>query len=129
MCALENAGFRTSGMHKEPLALKTDAPDAAVWDILRCWVRDNPQPPPVRSAGRAILARGPQIVTNATFVMAQTGVHGSKRRGNGGFLHTRNPQQGWGPLARGSVMAVAADAPGKIESKDEEERRENSISR
>lgn len=121
MCALENAGFRTSGMHKEPLALKTDAPDAAVWDILRCWVRDNPQPPPVRSAGRAILARGPQMISNATFVMAQTGADGSKRQGNGGFLHTRNPQQGWGPLARGSVMAVVADAPGKIANKDKEE--------
>lgn len=65
--ALEAAGYRTSGMHNERLALKTDAPDAAVWDVLRCWIRDNPQPPPVRPSGASILARAPHFITNAMF--------------------------------------------------------------
>ena len=97
-------------MHKEPLALKTDAPDAAVWDVLRCWVRDNPQPPPARSAGRAILARGPKLINDANFVTGRAGVDGKKIIAKGGFLHTCNPEAGWGPLPRGSVTAATASA-------------------
>lgn len=39
--ALVNAGFRVSGSHACPLAVKTDAPPHVVWDILRCWVKKN----------------------------------------------------------------------------------------
>lgn len=110
MGALEAAGYRTSGMHKEPLALKTDAPDAAVWDVLRCWARDHPQPPPVRAAGLAILSRGPQLIDGADFETGQEGVEGrtggaAKGKG-GGFLHTHNPEQDWGPLARQSMVTT-----------------------
>ena len=40
--ALVNAGYRVSGYHKEPQAIKTDAPNSVVWDILRAWCKDNP---------------------------------------------------------------------------------------
>lgn len=40
--ALINAGYRVSGYHKEPQAIKTDAPNEVVWDILREWCKDNP---------------------------------------------------------------------------------------
>lgn len=40
--ALLNAGYRVSGYHKEPQAVKTDAPNHVVWDILRVWCKDNP---------------------------------------------------------------------------------------
>ncbi len=39
--ALVNAGYRVSGSHACPLAVKTDAPPHVVWDILRCWVKKN----------------------------------------------------------------------------------------
>ena len=39
--AVLNAGFRVSGSHACPLALKTDAPPAVVWDIMRCWVAEH----------------------------------------------------------------------------------------
>lgn len=109
MGALEAAGYRTSGMHKEPMALKTDAPDAAVWDILRCWARDHPQPPPVRAAGLAILGRGTQLIDDADFEAGQEGVEvstGGAARGRARFLHAHNPEQDWGPLARRSVMST-----------------------
>lgn len=35
--AIRNLGFRVSGYHKEPQAIKTDAPDRVVWDIIRAW--------------------------------------------------------------------------------------------
>lgn len=113
MGALEAAGYRTSGMHKEPLALKTDAPDAAVWDVLRCWARDNPQPPPVRSAGLAILDRGTQLIDGVDFEAAPAeGAEGRRagggtaRGGRGRFLHAHNPEQDWGPLGRRSVTTA-----------------------
>lgn len=119
MRALEAAGYRVSGMHKEPLAIKTDAPDAAVWDVLRCWARDNPQPAPVRAAGVAILKRGTQLIANAGFEAVQPGSEvragGALARGGGGFLHAHNPEQDWGPLARRSVMAKVEDEPKDVE--------------
>lgn len=108
MGALEAEGYRTSGMHKEPLAIKTDAPDSAVWDVLRCWARDHPQPAPVRAAGLAILGRGTQLIAAADFEAGRAGVEGrtgGAAQGKGGFLHAHNPEQDWGPLARRSVMA------------------------
>lgn len=113
MGALEAAGYRTSGMHKEPLALKTDAPDAAVWDVLRCWVRDNPQPQPGRAAGVAILARGPQFIANADFSVGKVGPEdkdGEVGRGTGYFLHAHNPEGCWGPRARRSARTSVENA-------------------
>ncbi len=40
--ALINAGYRVSGYHKEPQAIKTDAPNHVVWDILREWCKEHP---------------------------------------------------------------------------------------
>lgn len=40
--AIVNAGYRVSGQHKEPQAVKTDAPNRVIWDIMRSWIRDNP---------------------------------------------------------------------------------------
>lgn len=119
MGALEAAGYRTSGMHKEPLAVKTNAPDASVWDVLRCWARDNPQPPPVREAGVAILSRGIQSIGDADFDAGHADPEGGRRegvaRGGRGFLHAHNPEQDWGPLARNSVMASVNDGQDGVE--------------
>lgn len=40
--ALANAGYRCSAYHKEPTAVKTDAPNHVVWDIIRAWCKDHP---------------------------------------------------------------------------------------
>jgi tRNA (guanine26-N2/guanine27-N2)-dimethyltransferase len=37
--ALLNAGFRCSGSHCNPKALKTNAPVQFIWDVCRAWVR------------------------------------------------------------------------------------------
>jgi hypothetical protein len=51
-----------SGSHANPLAVKTDAPPAIVWDIVRCWVRQHPvrDPDPASYAGR-LLAKEPKL--------------------------------------------------------------------
>lgn len=40
--ALINAGYRVSQFHREPLAVKTDAPDNIVWDVVRYFATKNP---------------------------------------------------------------------------------------
>ena len=40
--ALVNAGYRVSAYHKEPHAVKTDAPNHVVWDIVRAWCKEHP---------------------------------------------------------------------------------------
>lgn len=40
--AIVNAGYRISSYHKEPQAVKTDAPNYVVWDIIRAWCKENP---------------------------------------------------------------------------------------
>jgi len=41
-CALTNAGYRVSIYHKEPDAIKTDAPNEVLWDVLRAWCKEHP---------------------------------------------------------------------------------------
>lgn len=40
--ALVNAGYRVSAYHKDPHAIKTDAPNHVVWDIVRAWCNEHP---------------------------------------------------------------------------------------
>eukprot|EP00581_Thalassiosira_minuscula_P011742 CAMPEP_0183718872 /NCGR_PEP_ID=MMETSP0737-20130205/12014_1 /TAXON_ID=385413 /ORGANISM="Thalassiosira miniscula, Strain CCMP1093" /LENGTH=723 /DNA_ID=CAMNT_0025948515 /DNA_START=131 /DNA_END=2302 /DNA_ORIENTATION=- len=40
--ALINAGYRVSAYHKEPNAIKTNAPNSVVWDIVRAWCKEHP---------------------------------------------------------------------------------------
>ena len=40
--ALVNAGYRVSAYHKEPQAIKTNAPNHVVWDVVRAWCKDHP---------------------------------------------------------------------------------------
>lgn len=40
--ALESLGYRVSRSHTEPNAIKTDAPNKVVWDILRGWNKVSP---------------------------------------------------------------------------------------
>lgn len=48
-----SAGYRASGSHANPLAVKTDAPFNVIWDILRCWVQEHPvKPQPEDSYGK-----------------------------------------------------------------------------
>eukprot|EP01050_Picozoa_sp_SAG11_P009834 SAG11_NODE_954_length_6397_cov_11.146237_2_plen_131_part_00 len=37
--AILNGGYRISQSHTNPLAIKTDAPQQFVWDVMKCWVQ------------------------------------------------------------------------------------------
>jgi tRNA (guanine26-N2/guanine27-N2)-dimethyltransferase len=94
--AIINAGFRVSGSHANPLALKTDAPPKVVWDIIRCWVKLHPiKPPEPNSYPAAILSK--EVETEADFKKAAGAVPESVKAGVKRFV--QNPAF-WGPKAR-----------------------------
>jgi tRNA (guanine26-N2/guanine27-N2)-dimethyltransferase len=94
--ALINAGFRVSGSHANPLALKTDAPPEVVWDILRCWIQQHPvKTPEPGSYAAAIL--GKEVKTQADFKRAAGAVPASVKQGVARFV--QNPAF-WGPKVR-----------------------------
>ena len=100
--AIINAGYRVSGTHSNPLGVKTDAPAEALWDILRCWVKDHPakaQPQP--TPGEAILAKEPKLIANWTRVPSAQ----SKSQREGTPRFPQNPEENWGPKRRAGTTA------------------------
>ncbi|KAF6262188.1 N2,N2-dimethylguanosine tRNA methyltransferase-domain-containing protein [Scenedesmus sp. NREL 46B-D3] len=94
--AIINAGFRVSGSHANPLALKTDAPPKVVWDIVRCWVKMHPIKPPQPGTYPAVIL-SKEVETEADFRKAAGAVPESVKAGVKRFV--QNPAF-WGPKAR-----------------------------
>ncbi|NXM41970.1 TRM1 dimethyltransferase, partial [Gymnorhina tibicen] len=97
--ALLHAGFRVSLSHACRNAVKTDAPPAALWDIMRCWAKLHP----VKrerlldsSPAARILAVEPTL--QASFELHEDANPSSRRRGLKRF--PENPEAFWGPKAR-----------------------------
>jgi len=104
--ALINAGYRVSSTHASPLGLKTDAPMRAVWDVLRCWVREHPvKARETETPGSRILAKAPALEAN--FSRARGAF--SKAQEEHVKRYTTNPEANWGPKMRHG--RVAPDAP------------------
>lgn len=108
--ALVNAGYRVSGYHKEPQAVKTDAPSTVVWDVLRAWAKKDPpkKTPPENSAAAQILAVEPTLEVDFT-IPAEL-----KKSKNGVARFPMNPQANWGPKPKAS--GVKRKAPEDEES-------------
>lgn len=94
--AIINAGFRVSGSHACPLALKTDAPPKVVWDIIRSWVKLHPIKAPEPGSYPANILSKP-VETEADFRKAAGAIPESVKAGVKRFV--QNPAF-WGPKAR-----------------------------
>ena len=95
--ALVNAGFRVSGYHKEPQAIKTDAPNRIVWDVMRSWYKKNPpkKQPKEGSAAAKIIAVEPSIEVDFT-------IPASILKNSNISRFPLNPERNWGPKAKAS---------------------------
>jgi len=60
--ALVNAGYKASAYHKDPNAVKTDAPDRVVWDVVRAWCKEHP---PAERKGSKRHQKGEEKGSNA----------------------------------------------------------------
>ena len=103
--AIINAGYKVSGYHKEPSAIKTDAPGHVVWDIMRDWVEKNAlkKTPAEGSTAAKILATErtlkevdwsiPESLRKAGTMM--TTKNGKSKKKISRF--PLNPEKHWGP--------------------------------
>ena len=100
--ALLNAGYQVSGYHKEPQAIKTNAPSHVVWDVIRTWCRQNPPKRAPTGGAEKILSVEPS--TKIQFTSS------SLRRPNRGIVRfPENPQPHWGPKPKASGQKRKAE--------------------
>ena len=103
--ALQHAGYRSSQSHRDPDAIKTDAPPRVLWDVFRCWVKKHPiaakRLEDKDSAAAKILAVEPILEANFSTTAALRQKQTKARR------WAPNPEDYWGPkaAARGKKKA------------------------
>ena len=112
--ALMRQGYRVSRSHTDPSAIKTDAPNRALWDVLRCHVQTQPK----RTKGlsdtspaHAILAIAPLV--QADFTPTKEAIKLlEKKDGDGNKLgrFMPNPDE-WGPGSKSTSHAKAFSQP------------------
>ncbi|XP_074023361.1 tRNA (guanine(26)-N(2))-dimethyltransferase [Numenius arquata] len=97
--ALLHAGYRVSLSHACKNAVKTDAPPAVLWDIMRCWAKIHPvkrERLAETSPASRILAVEPTL--QASFALRDDANPSSRKRGLKRF--PENPEAFWGPKAK-----------------------------
>ncbi|NP_001121226.1 tRNA methyltransferase 1 L homeolog [Xenopus laevis] len=118
--ALLHAGHRVSLSHACKNALKTDAPPSVIWDIMRCWEKQNPVKRERLSEtcpAFHILSKEPRIEAN--FDIRQDANPKSRKLGLKRFQE--NPEANWGPKARakagGGLSTALEDKRKKYQNK------------
>uniref|UniRef100_A0A8C6KJ49 tRNA (guanine(26)-N(2))-dimethyltransferase n=1 Tax=Nothobranchius furzeri TaxID=105023 RepID=A0A8C6KJ49_NOTFU len=118
--ALLHAGHRVSLSHACKNAIKTDAPPAAIWDIMRCWEKENPvkrEKLSQTSPAFRILSTEPRL--EACFTVREDANPQSRKRHLTRFQE--NPQAFWGPKARakagGGITTHLQDKRKKCQNK------------
>ena len=107
--ALINAGYRVSNFHKEPVAIKTDAPNGVLWDIMRAFVRKSPidgvSKKKTLSPSSVIILKktnnNPDLVVDFTIPACLTETKKKALR------FPPNPEANWGPKRRAGRPPVA----------------------
>ncbi|XP_013418215.1 tRNA (guanine(26)-N(2))-dimethyltransferase [Lingula anatina] len=94
--AILHAGYDVTFSHTCQGSLKTKAPSQVIWDIMRCWAKQNPPKDgklTKGSAGKAILNKAPQLVANFELHPKAN----PKSRKEGLVRFQQNPEPNWGP--------------------------------
>jgi tRNA (guanine26-N2/guanine27-N2)-dimethyltransferase len=99
--ALMNAGYRVSNFHKDPIAIKTDAPNAVLWDIMRAFVKKSPSDgvskkkklPP---SSKVILEKDNNTDLVIDFTIPASLLEDKKKA----LRFPPNPEANWGPKRR-----------------------------
>jgi tRNA (guanine26-N2/guanine27-N2)-dimethyltransferase len=106
--ALINAGYRVSGYHKDPQAIKTNAPTTIVWDVLRAWAKKRPPHKPAEddSTAAKILAVEPIIVVDFTTPRCIREANVANQKVS---RFPMNPQANWGPKPKASGLKRKAE--------------------
>uniref|UniRef100_A0A915JXG0 tRNA (guanine(26)-N(2))-dimethyltransferase n=1 Tax=Romanomermis culicivorax TaxID=13658 RepID=A0A915JXG0_ROMCU len=125
--AILNAGYKVSSSHADPQAIKTNAPNNVIWDILRCWAKKSSVTASnfsVDSVAFKILNKETQLI--ADFEMNLSAEPVSRKEG---FMRFQPKLfKNWGPKqkAKGSVSSINAGYfCGKIDNFDHDDNDDN----
>lgn len=122
--ALINAGYQVSGYHKEPSAIKTNASNQVMWDILKHWVQLHPpkKPTPPNSIAAKILSI-PSTLNTVNFSTPTSpkpsfNSHTTKKI----TRFPMNPEAHWGPkpAAKKSNKGICTPTSNNDNSKHQE---------
>ena len=106
--ALAHAGFRCSQTHRDPDAIKTDAPPRLVWEVMRAWCQKHPVNPKrladMGTAAAKILAKEPSLPVNFNTTAAMRAKPKARR-------WAPNPEENWGPKAAAYGRKKRRDRP------------------
>lgn len=109
--ALVNAGYRVSSTHANPLAVKTDAPPAVVWDVMRAWVKKQGKEKQYVEGSAAEAIMGKEITLTVDFSRAKGAASKSKLGKITRF--PVNPEPNWGPMRKHTRQEGPEDAQPK----------------
>ncbi|KAI8812146.1 N2,N2-dimethylguanosine tRNA methyltransferase [Cladochytrium replicatum] len=94
--AILHQGYKVSISHASDSSIKTSAPPAVVWDIMKSWIEEHPVK--LRENGPAVAILKSQASTKANFNKHPDAVRPSKQMKLVRFQE--NPTKFWGPKAR-----------------------------
>lgn len=100
--ALLNAGYKVSSSHARQDSIKTNAPHAVIWDIMRAYAEQSSTK---RSAAERLNTDTPyyRLLTKASTIEVDFTEHPdweSEARKNKQIRFMGNPHAQWGPLGR-----------------------------
>ncbi|XP_031732878.1 tRNA (guanine(26)-N(2))-dimethyltransferase [Anarrhichthys ocellatus] len=118
--ALLHAGHRVSLSHACKNGIKTDAPPAVIWDIMRCWEKTNPvKREKLSETSPAFKILSTEPGSEACFTVREDANPQSRKRHLTRFQE--NPQAFWGPKARakagGGIVTDLQDKSKKCQNK------------
>jgi len=107
--ALVNAGYRVSGYHKDPQAIKTDAPNGVVWDVMRAWCKEHP---PKAGGSKKALKKKLRREQKKKFAEERKGGNGEKsgKKDEGGGGESKPEGDGDGDNGKDDAEAATAAA-------------------
>eukprot|EP00741_Cyanophora_paradoxa_P019777 tig00021168_g19088.t1 len=99
--ALESLGYKASGSHASPTALKTTAPPSAFYNVLRWWIQKNPTKPQAEgTVAAAILAKAPVEPKPDWRYKKPFQVQPAQQKQKKVPRYVQAPEPHWGPKAR-----------------------------
>ncbi|XP_030380509.1 probable tRNA (guanine(26)-N(2))-dimethyltransferase [Scaptodrosophila lebanonensis] len=120
--ALLHAGYRVSYSHASKNSLKTDAPPAVLWDILRCWNKRHPVRAERMIEGtplQAILAK-PCSADYEFDKLHEAANPSSRKQALSRFQE--NPTPHWGPGTRATIMIGDNKMPKSYRNQNKKQR-------
>ncbi|XP_017065531.2 probable tRNA (guanine(26)-N(2))-dimethyltransferase [Drosophila eugracilis] len=120
--AILHAGYRVSYSHASKNSLKTNAPPAVLWDILRSWSKRHPVNPERKIPGtplEAILSK--ECTTDYEFDELHPEAN-PKSRKSALSRFQENPTPHWGPGTRATIMIGENKLPKSYRNQNKKQR-------